>query len=191
MNMEIQLTKVSAGRKQILKPMELKVKQGTVTVVLGRNGSGKSTLINAITAHPDYKLEGDVGMQEPIFVGFQRPVEIPELLTERFLIYLDNQFGLKSETPEELWHNYKDLFNRLEIAEEMLKQPLNRNLSGGENKRLELVQMAIIKPKTVLLDEIDTGLDLDMLVTIGDFLSDYHKQYKPTMLVVTHNLTFL
>lgn len=130
-------------------------------------------------------------MDEPVFVGFQKPVELPELNTGIFLLHLDNTFGLHSQTVDELIGNYQVMFDKLGITKAILSQPLNKNVSGGENKRLEIAQMIIIRPKTILLDEIDTGLDLDILVIIGELIAAYHKEYNPTMAIVTHNLMFL
>lgn len=130
-------------------------------------------------------------MPQPYFLGFQKPVEIPELVTQDLLLYLDDKYGMKSATVEEFTNNYKDVLTTLDVTPEMLNKPLNRDLSGGENKRLELLQMYVMKPKLVLLDEIDTGLDIDMLISIGTFLDEYIVKYKPTVVIVTHNLAFL
>lgn len=190
--MDIKLTSVRAGRTEILKRINIKITDGDSVAILGRNGSGKSTLLNSITGHPSYTAESTViQMAEPVFLGFQKPVEVPEITTINFLLYLDNTYGLKSKDKAELFSNYKSIMDQLEITELMLEQPLNKNVSGGENKRIELFQMYIIKPKTILLDEIDTGLDLDMLIIVGDFLEKYIAQNKATVVVVTHNLSFL
>jgi Fe-S cluster assembly ATP-binding protein len=149
-------------------------------------------LVNAITNHPGLKVDGTIDdLLTPLFLGFQKPVEIPEILTGDFLLYLDNQFGHKSESLDEFILHYGDVLKRLHITESMFSRPLNRDVSGGENKRLELLQMYIIQPKFIMLDEIDTGLDLDMLVQLGGFLKDYIEEHNPIVLVVTHNLSFL
>lgn len=168
------------------------MQEGKVTALLGRNGSGKSTLLNAITKHPDLTYDIDIDeVPKPMFLGFQKPVEIPELTTIQLLMYLDHEFGYKSNTGEEFITNYYDILQYLDITEDMLTGPLNKNVSGGENKRLELLQMYIIKPKLVLLDEIDTGLDLDMLIKMGNFIKDYIQSNNPTVVIITHNLSFL
>lgn len=160
--------------------------------LLGRNGSGKSTLVNTITNHPELKWEGTIiGIPKPLFLGFQKPVEIPEIITIKLMLHLDQQYGLKCATINEFIVEYDEVLTELAITRDMLEQPLNKNVSGGENKRLELLQMYIVKPKLLLLDEIDTGIDLDMLITIGKFIKQFIEKYKPTVIIVTHNLSFL
>jgi len=169
----------------------MQVKPGQVYAILGKNGSGKSTLLNSITQHPATSYTGKVQLETPIFLGFQKPVEVPELLTMNLLIHLENLSSGQHFIAEELIAKYQNLIDKLELTQEMLSRPLNTQVSGGENKRIEVLQMYIIKPKVLLLDEIDTGLDLDAQILIGSIIRDYIKKYKPATIVVTHNMGFL
>lgn len=167
------------------------MKPGKVVALLGRNGSGKSTLINAITNHPNLKVEGEVVLEEPVFVGFQKPVEVPEIRYIDLLLFLDRKYGQNSDTVDMFCLNYTEQITALQLTRDMLERPLNTDVSGGENKRIEILQMLVMKPRTLLLDEIDTGLDLDALILIGKMLGDYIRVHKPTVIIVTHNINFL
>jgi len=193
MNMDIQVNSVKAGRKTILHPMAITIPNGKVVAILGKNGSGKSTLINAITGHPSYEFNGTATYHSPIFVGFQKPVEIPEMTALSLLLHLDKLSHPNDycETLETFTKRYENAIQALNITNDMLTGPLNRNISGGENKRLELLQMLVIKPQTILLDEIDTGLDLDSIILLAKLIKSYIDDHKPTVVIVTHNLIFL
>jgi Fe-S cluster assembly ATP-binding protein len=178
---------VSKDRKEDnLNPIKLNLKAGSSTAVLGPNGSGKSTLIGVLSHNPMIKADGDMEVDAPLFVGFQKPVEIPELTAMQLLLYLAQPL-----TRLEFFDKHAAILSILELTEEMLDRKLNIGLSGGENKRLELLQMYIVNPKVLLLDEIDTGLDIDALVKMGNFLQQWIAEHNPTILVATHNLQFL
>lgn len=185
------LTQVKIGRKKILQNISLKLKGGQTYAVLGRNGSGKSTLLNSITNHPDTAYEGTVKLENPVFMGFQKPIEVPEIQTINLLIHLDFLSSNKRITAAEFYTKYAETLKELQLSSNMLERPLNIQVSGGENKRIEMLQMAVIQPKTLLLDEIDTGLDLDAQIMIGNFIANYIKEHKPATIVVTHNMGFL
>lgn len=189
--MNLTLIKVKIGRKEILQQIKLQAKPGQTIAVLGRNGSGKSTLLNSITNHPATSYTGDVKLQQPVFLGFQKPVEIPELITINLLTYLHQVRTTEQITKEQFYHQYKDVLTELDLDYAMLERPLNTQVSGGENKRIEMLQMYVLQPKTLLLDEIDTGLDLDAQIQVGLFIQKYIKEFKPTVMVVTHNMSFL
>lgn len=167
------------------------VKPGQTYALLGKNGSGKSTLLNAITGHPDTSYDGKVDMDEPIFMGFQKPTEVPEILAINLLIHLHFLRTTEKLTKEQFYERYFDTIKALQLSGEMLERPLNVQISGGEAKRTELLQLLVIQPKTLLLDEIDTGLDLDAQILIGSVLKNYIRQFKPVVVVVTHNMSFL
>lgn len=154
--------------------------------MLGPNGSGKSTLIGVLSQNPIVKADGEMEVDAPLFVGFQKPVEIPELTTMKLLLYLS-----QLTTPQEFIEKYAGVLTALDLSEDMLDRKLNIGLSGGENKRVELLQMYVINPKVLLLDEIDTGLDIDALIKMGNFLQGWIEEHKPTVIVATHNLQFL
>lgn len=187
----LKLKKVKIGRKIILNKINLTIKDGQVLAVLGRNGTGKSTLLNAITKHPSTSYEGIVSLTDPVFMGFQKPVEIPELTTIQLLQYLQFLATGEQLSENEFFALHRGAMNELELTADMLSRPLNSEVSGGENKRIELLQMTVLQPKTLLLDEIDTGLDLDSQILIGTYLASFIKIYKPCVVIVTHNMKFL
>ena len=188
---KIQTQKIKIGRKVILNRVSLSVKDGQVLALLGKNGTGKSTLLNAITNHPEVSFTGIKELSEPVFMGFQKPVEVPEVTTIDLLCYLHFVSTQVQIDKEQFYSEYKDTLAELEIDSSMLERPLNTQLSGGENKRVELLQMTVVKPKTVLLDEIDTGLDLDAQIQVGNYLAKYVLKHKPAVIIVTHNMKFL
>lgn len=188
---KLQLNKVKIGRKVILSDIQLQVKPGQVLAVLGRNGTGKSTLLNSITSHPVTTYEGAVDMFTPVFMGFQKPVEVPEITTIALLQYLQFLATGEQLTEQEFYQLHRGAMNELELTPDMLIRPLNTEVSGGENKRIELLQMTVLQPKTLLLDEVDTGLDLDSQILIGKYISEYVKTFKPAVIIVTHNMKFL
>lgn len=169
----------------------MKVSNGQVLAILGRNGSGKSTLLNSITNHPITSYNGEVKLESPIFMGFQKPVEIPELNTVALLLHLQFLSTGEKISASEFYQLHRGAIKELDLTEDMLNRPLNTQVSGGENKRIELLQMTVLQPKTVLLDEVDTGLDLDSQILIGNYLMSYIKIHKPAVVIVTHNLGFL
>lgn len=130
-------------------------------------------------------------MENPIFLGFQKPVEVPELLTITLLVHLHQVRTGVANTASQFYEIYEDILKELSLDAGMLEKPLNTQVSGGENKRIEMLQMFVVQPKTLLIDEIDTGLDLDAQIQIGKFIQRYIKQFKPAVLVVTHNMSFL
>lgn len=185
------LTQVKIGRKQILQNINLKIKSGQTYAVLGRNGSGKSTLLNAITNHPNMTYIGTAQLEKPIFMGFQKPIEIPEIKTINLLLHLYFLRTGKRIIADEFYSEYAKEITQLQLSSDILERPLNTQVSGGENKRIEMLQMLVEQPKTILLDEIDTGLDLDAQILIGSIVQAYIKTHKPTVIVVTHNMGFL
>lgn len=162
-----------------------------MTALLGPNGSGKSTLISALTGNPLVKVEGEKEVPARLFVGFQRPTAIPELTAMKILLWLDRLYGANVETADKFVGIYGGVMEHLRITREMLEGKLNMEVSGGENKRIELLQMYVAGPELVLLDEIDTGLDVDSIIEIGTFIQEWASRRKPTIIVVTHNFQFL
>lgn len=189
--LQLKLSRVKAGRKQILHDIDISVKQGSCLAVLGPNGSGKSTLLSSITDSPVFSLEGTVSLAAPYFLGFQKPVEVPEIRTIDLLLYLDHTYGQKLEDTDQFYAFYQPILTELQLTPEMLERPLNIGLSGGENKRTELLQMYVINPQLVMFDEIDTGLDIDAIIAMGKFIQKWKQEHKATFVVVTHNLEFL
>ena len=190
--------------REILKGVNLVVPAGEVHAVMGRNGSGKSTLSYVLAGKEDYEVtEGQVLLDgvdllalEPneratagLFLAFQYPIEIPGVATMTFLkaaINAQRKARREAElsTPD-FMRAVKDAGRDLHIDADMLKRALNVGFSGGEKKRAEILQMALLKPKMCVLDETDSGLDIDALKVVSDGVNALRDPYR-SMLVITH-----
>lgn len=203
---EIKNLVVTIDSKKILKGISLDIKPGELHAIMGPNGSGKSTTAYALAGHPNYQIEsGDVLLnnqdvlemspderaQAGVFLAFQYPVEVPGVKVDKFL-YLSHQaiFGDKSkqEYPSLLAFrkHLVEVAESLEVDLKLIKRSLNENFSGGEKKRLEILQMAILQPKFAVLDETDSGLDIDAIKAVAAGVKKIQKQYKTSILVITH-----
>lgn len=190
---------VSIDDKEIVKGVNLTVGQGEKHVIMGPNGSGKSTLTNAIMGHPSYTitagkvflegdditdLETDEKARRGLFLAFQYPVAVPGLTVANFL-----RSAVKARLGEERVKSFrKDLkakFKELGIDEIFATRYLNEGFSGGEKKRLEILQMAMLEPSMALLDETDSGLDIDALKVVSEGVNRYSGE-KVGLLLVTH-----
>jgi Fe-S cluster assembly ATP-binding protein len=186
-DLEIQNLHVSVEDNEILKGVDLKVSRGEVHALMGPNGSGKSTLANAIMGHPSYEItEGKVlfeGMDlteaDPderaragIFMAFQYPSAIPGVSVVNFLrTAINAQRKARGEDPINLKDFRKVLERQMELLgvdREFTRRYLNEGFSGGEKKRCEILQLAILKPVIAVLDETDSGLDIDALRTVAN-----------------------
>jgi Fe-S cluster assembly ATP-binding protein len=190
--------------REILKGVNLIVPAGQVHAVMGRNGSGKSTLSYVLAGKEDYEVtEGEVLLDgrdilelDPseraaagLFLAFQYPIEIPGVATMTFLkaaINAQRKARGESElsTPD-FMRSVKDAGRDLHIDADMLKRALNVGFSGGEKKRAEILQMALLKPKMCVLDETDSGLDIDALKVVSEGVNALRDPYR-SMLVITH-----
>ena len=190
--------------REILKGVNLVVPRGEVHAIMGRNGSGKSTLSYVLAGKEDYEVtEGEVLLDgvnilemEPaeraaagLFLAFQYPIEIPGVATMTFLkSALNAQRKARGEselsTPD-FMRAVKDAGSKLHIDQDMLKRALNVGFSGGEKKRAEILQMALLKPKMCVLDETDSGLDIDALKVVSEGVNAL-RDGERAMLVITH-----
>jgi Fe-S cluster assembly ATP-binding protein len=181
--LEIRDLKVEADGEEILRGVSLDVEQGRVYALMGPNGSGKSTLAYAVAGHPAYEITGgtvrldgedvlamspDERAQAGLFLAMQYPVEIPGVSLTNFL-----RMSLASVTGEdvpvrEFLSRIKDEMAELEMDESFLQRNVNEGFSGGEKKRFEIVQMALLRPRFAILDETDSGLDVDALKTVAE-----------------------
>ena len=181
-DLEIRNLHVSAGDKQILKGLDLAVSKGEIHALMGPNGSGKSTLANVVMGHPNLEVtEGsihflgeDVTEADPderarmgLFMAFQYPVAIPGVTVTKYLrMVLNAQREERGEEPIALKEFRKvatDAMDLMHVPREFANRYLNDGFSGGEKKRMEILQMALLKPALAVLDETDSGLDIDAL----------------------------
>jgi len=190
--------------KEILKGVNLKLKAGEVHAIMGPNGSGKSTLAGVLAGRDAFDVtEGDVLFEgknlldmdpeerarEGVFLAFQYPVEIPGVSNTYFLRAAVNAIrkhrGEEELDAVEFLQLVREKLNVLHIDEELLKRPVNEGFSGGEKKRNEIFQMAVINPKLCILDETDSGLDIDALRTVADGVNAMRSKDR-AILVITH-----
>ncbi|MEA3417904.1 MAG: Fe-S cluster assembly ATPase SufC [Campylobacterota bacterium] len=204
MIMDIKDLHVKIGDKEILKGLNLTLEEGKVHAIMGPNGAGKSTLSKAIVGHYDievtqgnilYKGKSIVEMEpeeralEGIFLSFQHPAEIPGVNNAYFLRTALNA-KRKHEGKEELnaaqfLRAMKEHLEALGMKSDMISRSLNEGFSGGEKKRNEILQMLILEPEVIILDEIDSGLDIDALRAVSEGINRM-KDDKRTFLVITH-----
>ena len=190
--------------KDILKGLSLSVKAGEVAAIMGPNGSGKSTLSYVVAGRPGYEVTGGAIMlngedilameaneraAKGIFLAFQYPLEIPGVTTMTFLKACMNaqrkQRGEEELTTPDFIKRVRAAADKLGVSQEMLRRPLNVGFSGGEKKRMEVLQMVLLEPKVAILDETDSGLDIDALRIVAEGLNALRSPDR-AFVVITH-----
>lgn len=197
---------VNVGEKEILQGVNLVVNKGETHVIMGPNGAGKSTLGCAIMGSPNYEIvEGriyykdeDITEDEPekkakagIFLTFQNPIEIPGITLSNFI---KTAVDARSDTKSRLMPFRKELEKKMDILNmdrSYANRDLNVGFSGGEKKKAEILQMLMIKPDLAILDETDSGLDIDAVKTVSDGVKDYHENSDGALIIITHSTRIL
>ena len=202
--LEVKNLHVEVDGKTILNGLDLVVEKGTVHAIMGPNGSGKSTLAHVLAGKDDYvvtdgqvlldgedvlALEPDERAARGLFLAFQYPLEIPGVATFNFLRTAINAQRKKRGEPElmvpELMKRVREVAGRLGIEQDMLRRGVNVGFSGGEKKRNEILQMALLEPRLCVLDETDSGLDIDALKVVSDGVNHLRSPER-AFVVITH-----
>ena len=206
--LEIRDLHVKREGKEILKGVNLKTGSGEIHAIMGPNGSGKSTLAYTLLAHPKYEVtSGDILIDDQsildlstderskkgLFLGFQYPVEVSGVGYSHFLRTSYNALSkaIKGDdrevfiTVREFQKYLKDNLSRVGLKDEFLSRYLNEGFSGGEKKRSEVLQMGVLKPKISILDEPDSGLDIDAVQSVAKSISDVYDK-DSTVIIITH-----
>jgi len=201
--LQIKNLKASVEGKEILKGLSLSIGKGEVHAIMGPNGSGKSTLSYALSGKEGYEVSGEIKFnkqnllelnteeraQEGVFLALQYPIEIPGVFTNNFLRTSLNSIrkanGKSQLNAIEFLKIVKEKSKELKIDEQMLSRPLNVGFSGGEKKRNEILQMSLLEPSFVIMDETDSGLDIDALKIVSNGVNALRDPDR-SFLIITH-----
>jgi Fe-S cluster assembly ATP-binding protein len=199
--LKIEGLKAAVSDKEILKGLDLEIGKGEIHVIMGPNGAGKSTLANVLMGHPKYEvtdgtinfeneeinnLKADERAKRGIFLSFQYPEEIPGITVENFLRTAKGAVSGKPVRIMEFKKLLKEKMELLGIKEEYAARYLNLGFSGGEKKKNEILQMAILEPKLAVLDETDSGLDVDAVRIVSQGVKALANENN-SILIITHN----
>jgi Fe-S cluster assembly ATP-binding protein len=199
--LEIRNLHVRTEEREILRGVDLVVRRGELHALMGPNGSGKSTLANTIMGHPDYEVtEGEILLDGEnlvemapheraklgLFLAFQYPVAIPGVSVANFLRLAINAQREEPISVREFRDALGHAVDLLDVDREFTSRSLNDGFSGGEKKRAEVLQMAVLRPQIAVLDETDSGLDIDALRTVAEGVAKLHAEQGLGALIITH-----
>lgn len=191
----------TVSNKSILNTLNININKGELHVIMGPNGAGKSTLANVLVGHPKYEVtSGEMLFEDEslietkvserakkgIFLSFQHPQEIDGITVENFLRTAKNSVTNTNQSIVSFKKSLKSNMEMLNIDESYAKRYLNVGFSGGEKKKLEMLQMMTLQPKLVILDEMDSGLDVDAIKIVSDAINKF-KTNENAFLIITHN----
>jgi Fe-S cluster assembly ATP-binding protein len=200
-SLEIRNLHVRTEEREILRGVDLVVRHGELHALMGPNGSGKSTLANTIMGHPDYEVtDGEILFNDEnitemapheraklgLFLAFQYPVAIPGVSVANFLRLAINAQREEPIKVKEFGEQLGRAVELLDVDRAFTSRHLNDGFSGGEKKRAEVLQMAMLRPKIAVLDETDSGLDIDALRTVAEGVAKLHAEQHMGALIITH-----
>ena len=204
--LSIKNLKVNVGEKEILHGIDLTIGKGETHVIMGPNGAGKSTLGNAVMGNPNYEItEGSIEFEGKdileenatnrakmgIYLSFQNPIEVPGISLSNFMRNsLENVTGSKVK----IWDFRKKLEEKskaLNMDKEYADRDLNVGFSGGEKKKSEILQLLMLNPKLAILDETDSGLDVDAVKTVSEGIKEFQKDKERSLIIITHSTRIL
>lgn len=201
MDLEIKDLHVNIDEKEIVKGVNLKIGNGEFHVIMGPNGSGKSTLAKTIMGHPRLKvtkgeiladgeniveLSADKRAKLGIFLQFQNPIEIEGVGFVNFLHTSKRSIMQSDVEVNSFMGEIKEMTGKLKITNGIIGRSLNQGFSGGEKKKAEILQLAVLKPKVAILDEPDSGLDIDAIKVVAENINEIAQKHKMSLLVITH-----
>jgi Fe-S cluster assembly ATP-binding protein len=199
--LEIKNLRVKINEKEILKGLDLKIGENQVHALMGPNGSGKSTLASTLMGHPGYEvvsgaaifnsenileMEANERAEKGLFLSFQYPSEVEGVNITSYLRMIYNKSHEQKLSPIKFREVLKEKMEILDIKEEFINRYLNDGFSGGEKKRMEMLQMLILEPKLAILDETDSGLDVDALKVVSKAVNYLVEKTQMSVVVITH-----